>query len=593
MSDVVPPSVADRFVVICNYVGGRASGASLFIEDGSFGSGIGLGPWTIPATSGHDPQGQATIVRDDQSGYTTGDDVTIKGPMIDLAIYENYHMAGMPNEFLDIFFGRESSLPTCPAPMSMLFQHELGHVTIHPAGEMDKYKAQAQSMPLPQTRGFTMQTMNILSDLVLNHSVMHSANVQGTYDPDILLRMRKEALFGLAGLYMMPQCQNFDAHAQMVDAGTLPDTRYKPNEPCTAESDDATGNVPCPFKTAGAVHDIGCYDNHYLDPNNPDEAANFMFASKDTPFWEALMGHGRGSQFYPMLSQSVRYNISGSNQVIFPISPALSERMTDSGGSANSMTCYNCTKCDNIWYRHDTAYSDLSMGSFITADGENVDPDFLQLLENYRDGFRCPGRVPYDSAYSCDATVEDIVMFSIDASVAPGSSMAPSSSRKVYEVIETKTFDNRLSSQTALFGMEPIWAVGFDATVGTIQIVRQSTSSPVNTVFVDRSYFIQICPDCGSPTINYYGEGQHHSGQGYLTETLERLPYEADQKTTLSQLLFMQQWAGIYADMANLVNDPQLRLLNNNGNRYARGWKSAKAFLELAGISRARMNRGC
>lgn len=587
MSDVVPTSVAERFVVICNYVGGRAAGASLFIEDGSFGSGIGLGPWTLPASSGHDPTGQATIVRDEQSGYTTGDDVTIKGPMIDLAIYENYHMAGMPNEFLDIFFGRESGLPTCPAPMSMLFQHELGHVTIHPAGDMDKYKAQAQSMPLPQTKGFTMQTMNILSDLVLNHSVMHSANVQGTYDPDILLRMRQEALFGLAGLYMMPQCQNFEAHALMVEAGTLPDTRYKPTEPCTAESDDATGNVPCPFKTAGAVHDIGCYDNHYLDPNSPDEATNFMFASKDTPFWEALVGHGRGSQFYPMLSQSVRYGIPRSNKVTFPLTPALGEKMTDAGGSADRMTCYNCTVCGNIWYRHDTAYSDLSMGSFITPDGENTDPDFLLRLESYRNGSLCPGRVPYDDAYKCDAASFDIFEFTIE-----GSAQIPGMpSMQQYEVIETKTFDNRLSAETALFGMEPIWAVGFDPASAGIDIIRSVPGT--TTVFVDRSYFVQICPDCGLSTINYYGEGQHHNGQGYLTETLERLPYGTDQKTTLGQLLFMQQWAGIYADMANLVEDPQLRLLNPNGNRYGRGWKSARAFLQLAGVSRARMNRGC
>ena len=591
MSDVVPPSVADRFVVICNYVGGRAATASLFIEDGSFGSGIGLGPWTLPASSGHDPTGQATIVRDDQSGYTTGDDVTIKGPMVDLAIYDNYHMAGMPVEFLDIYFGRESGLPTCPAPMSMLFQHELGHVTIHPAGDMEKYKAQAESMPLPQTKGFTMQTMNILSDLVLNHSVMHSANVQGTYDADILLRMRKEALFGLAGLYMMPQCQNFELHAQMVEAGTLPDTRYKPTEPCTAESDDATGNIPCPFKTAGAVHDIGCYDNHYLDPNSPDEVTNFMFASKETPFWEALVGHGRGSQFYPMLSSAVRYNITTANKVIFPKTPALGQRMIDAGGSPDRMTCYNCTKCDNIWYQHDTAYSDLTMGSFITPDGANTDTDFLDTLQYYRDGLRCPGRVPYDSAYNCDATVDDIVMFSIQASGAPGPSLMPSSSRREYEVIETKTFDNRLSSQTALFGMEPIWAVGFDPTSAGINILRSVPGTTM--VFVDRSYFIQICPDCGAPTTNYYGEGYLHSGQGYLTETLERLPYGTDQKTTLSQLLFMQQWAGIYADMANLVEEPQLRLLNKNGNRYGRGAKSARAFLQLSGIGRARMNRGC
>ena len=589
MSEVVPPSVADRFVVICNYVGGRAANASLFIEDGSFGSGIGLGPWTLPASSGHDPSGQATIVRDEQSGYTTGDDVTIKGPMLDLAIYENYHMAGMPHEFLDIYFGRESGIPTCPAPMSMLFQHELGHVTIHPAGDMEKYKAQAASMPLPQTGNFTMSTMNILSDLVLNHSVMHSANVQGTSDPDVLLRMRREALYGLAGLYLMPQCQNFAHHAQMVEGGSLPDTRYKPTQPCTAESDDATGNVPCPFKTAGAVHDVGCYDNHYLDPNSPDEASHFMFASAETPFWQALTGHGRGSQFYPMLSSAVRYGL-GSNQVVFAMSAGLSKKMDD----PDRMVCYNCTKCGNIWYRHDTAYTDLSTGAFITNDGMNLETEFLDRLQAYRDGTQCPGRVPYDNNYACDADVSEIVAFTVQASVAPGRPPLPSPERIVYDVTETKTFDGRTSSNTALFGMEPIWAIGFDPASNGINITRPA-STTVAEVFVDRSYFYQICPDCGFTTINYYGEGGHHNGRGYQTEVLERLTYRGDNpaQETLSQLLFMQQWAGIYADMAVMVDDPQLRLLNRRGNRIGKGWTSARAFLQLAGVSRARMNRGC
>ena len=313
-----PDLVAERFVRICQYVGGRAVGANLNLEDNSFASGIGAGPWTLSSGT-VDITGQATIVRDDQSGYTTGDDVVIKGPMVDLAIYENYHFAGLPSEFAQIFFGMVGGMPTCPAPMSMLFQHELGHVTVHPAGNMDKYKKQSKSMPLPQTGGFSSQTMNILSDLVLNHSVMHSANILGTTDPDIMLRMRQEALYGLAGLYMMPQCQNVQAHADLVEGGVA--SRYSIQTHsamhCRVRSRESACNSLPLCMVSGSVHDQGCYDNHFVDATDPNKDEHFMFASGDTPFWQAVTGHGRGSQFYPMLSQACRYDLPEENRQVY------------------------------------------------------------------------------------------------------------------------------------------------------------------------------------------------------------------------------------------------------------------------------------
>ena len=591
-----PDLVAERFVRICQYVGGRAVGANLNLEDNSFASGIGAGPWTLSSGT-VDITGQATIVRDEQSGYTTGDDVVIKGPMADLAIYENYHFEGLPSEFTQIFFGIVGGMPTCPAPMSMLFQHELGHVTVHPAGNMDKYKKQSKSMPLPQTGGFSSQTMNILSDLVLNHSVMHSANILGTTDPDIMLRMRQEALYGLAGLYMMPQCQNVQAHADLVEGGVLPDTRYKPTQPCTAASDpENPPALPCPYAVSGSVHDQGCYDNHFVDATDPNKDEHFMFASGDTPFWQAVTGHGRGSQFYPMLSQACRYDLPEENrQVYFNPQPALKEKFQYPWKPSldGQMIVYNCTQCGNIWYAHDTAYTDLTTGSFITSDGRNEDPTFLQNLESYQQGQLCPGRAPHDNKYQCGATFDKISswVFNVDNSTNPYGFL--------HAVTETWTFDDRSSNKTGLHGMEPIWAIQVEEAPGVLErITTASNPGSASTgayCRVDRSYFTQACPQCHKPTSNYYGEGQHHNGRGYTTEALERLSYSNDAAAmkTLNQLLFLQQWAGIYSDMPNVIEDSDLRLLSPGGRPIPKGWPRAKAFLTLAGMDDARINRGC
>ena len=591
-----PDLVAERFVRICQYVGGRAVGANLNLEDDSFASGIGAGPWTLNSGT-VDITGQATIVRDEQSGYTTGDDVVIKGPMADLAIYENYHFEGLPSEFTQIFFGMVGGVPTCPAPMSMLFQHELGHVTVHPAGNMDKYKKQSKSMPLPQTGGFSSQTMNILSDLVLNHSVMHSANILGTTDPDIMLRMRQEALYGLAGLYMMPQCQNVQAHADLVEGGVLPDTRYKPTQPCTAASDpENPPALPCPYAVSGSVHDQGCYDNHFVDATDPALIKHFMFASGDTPFWQAVTGHGRGSQFYPMLSQACRYDLPEENrQVYFNPQPALKEKFQYPWKPSldGQMIVYNCTQCGNIWYAHDTAYTDLTTGSFITSDGRNEDPTFLQNLESYQQGQLCPGRAPHDTKYQCGAGFDKISswVFNVDNSTNPYGFL--------HLVTETWTFDDRSSNKTGLHGMEPIWAIQMEEAPGLLErITTASNPGSASTgayCRVDRSYFTQACPQCHKPTSNYYGEGQHHNGRGYTTEALERLFHSNDTAAmkTLNQLLFLQQWAGIYSDMPNVIEDSDLRLLSPGGRPIPKGWPRAKAFLTLAGMDDARINRGC
>ena len=575
--ELVPQIVADRFYFITSAVGGRARGASLMIEEDSAGMFIGNGPWSAPVTK-QIYEEQATFVRGEASGYTTGDDVTIAGDMIDLAITANYHMQGLPSEAIDIITGRDTG---CPAPFSMLMQHELGHVTVHPAGDNEGYKRQAESMPLPQTNGFTSRTMNLLSDLVLNHSVMHSANIRGLIDFDEELLLRRKALYGLAGLYMLPQCTHYETHAELVEAGTLPDTRYVPTEPCTAESDPDLGPaIPCPVAAAGGTHDIGCYDDHFVDPNEPDNADNFMRFGHGYHLWQGLTGHGRGKQIYPMASSAVRYDLPPQFRTFTLGSAQVDQSPLRAILDSDTMTVCNCTKCGNVWYPHDTAYTDFSLGAFVPSGGGRPDSDFRELMEDYREGRRCPGRVPWDRAYSCDATSDDIVVFEMELG-------------REYVVEETKTYDNRPSSDTAMFGMEPIWVLGIDR--GDV-LIRSDSSTPVPNVWIDRSYMIQLCPDCGKATQNYYGGGYMHNKSGYLTEFLERLPVSSASSpdmNTLNQLLMMVQWSGIYAGMAPVAEEPDLRIRMPSGSRASLGQRSAKEWMKIVGISRARVNRGC
>lgn len=568
--ELVDEEVAKRFVDITENVSGRARNSALFIEEGSFGATVGNGPWTLDSFSVPIHGKQATIVRDEASGYTTANDVTIQGDMIDLSVRANYHMQGLPSDAIDMIAGRDTGVP---APFSMLIQHELGHVTVHPAGDLEGYKRQGESMPLPQTGGFTSRIMNLLSDLVLNHSVMHSANILGSPDPDDEMIMRRKAIIGLAGLYMLPQCVNYQKHAQMVEDGTLPDTRYTPTEPCTATSDPNSGPpVQCSVAAAGGIHPIGCYDDHFVNPNEPDDADNFMRAGFDSKLWQALTGHGRGKQIYPMLSTAVLYDLPESNRTVL-LPGSLSEILGDS-----PLRVHNCNVCQNVWYAHDTAYTDLSMGSFNTNSGEAPDADFREMLERYAQGDSCPGRVPWES--SCSADASQITTFDITVDHR-------------FLVSETWTYDNRSSADTAIYGMEPIWLLGLTSTSTGITHVR----GPMNPmVRVDRSYFVQLCPQCEEPTQNYYGVGYMHRPSGYLTEMLERIPQShqgSEDMKSLNQLLMIMQWSGIYSGMAPVIDEPLLRITNPSGNRLALGNRSAKEWLKLAGITAARINRGC
>lgn len=540
--DIFPPGAMDFFDTIRAITGGRATAARLVLDS----------PGLLA-----DPD-QATVVRKG-SAHTAGNDVMVSPALWSRADSVNYHYDGCPSELIEIICPPDIQTQI-PASMAMIIMHELGHVTIHPKGESEVYGAQQRSLPIPESlRG---QVMNILSDLVLNHNVMHGANLLGTDDEDLIRSVRTKAIHGLADLYMGRSCSNEDEHRALREAGTLPDTRYRPIEPCTAHSDpDPDGVVhPCPFAADGRVHDIGCLDNHFVDAADPGNTDNFSVPGPNTPPWQSERGHGRGPQYYPMASTAVRYGLPDRFRKV-----RLGRSRPDSPYH-DHITVHNCRQCGNIWYQDDPAYTDVSLGSF-----DSPQP-------SYADGSVCPGRVPWDEP--CGST--DTTTWRIDAG-------------HDFLVTDTHTWDDRSAGDTGIHGMEPIWAVTIMGGTGNTRI-RESAMLPR----INLSYLDHLCPDCGSPTEDMYG-GAFRAWRrmdpgvvGLRTEYQVRSQGGAAEAKTIRpiyfQQLMMHQWACIYATMRDLDND--LVLLNDRGNRLAAGLSSARRFIKLFGIDCARDNRG-
>jgi len=554
--EIFPAGTMEFFERICVLTGGRATGATLVMDS----------PGLL-----QDPS-QATVVRDG-TAHTAGNDVMVSPALYGLADSINYHFVGCPDEVIEMICPPDNSTDL-PAGMAMLIMHELGHVTIHPAGESELYQRQGSSIPIP--KGMQSKVMNILSDLLLNHNVMHAANITGTSDEDTLQWIRSTAIHGLAMLYLAPTCgspsqgpreveRRITEHRSMVAAGTLPDTRYTPTEPCTAESDpDPDGNrFQCAVAAAGGVHDIGCFDNHFVDATDTSKVDNFSIPGPDTPPWQYNVGHGIAPQTYPTLGTACRYGLPDRFRRV---------RLGNSRDTSpyhDQIHVHNCLDCGNIWYRDDPVYTDVAMGTF-----DSPQPEFA-------DGSICPGRVPWDSAWSCGST--NTATFAMNSGIDT-------------LVVEAYTWDNRKSSQMGLFGMEPIWAVELAGTDPSITWTRGSAPR----ARINLSYLDHLCPDCGIPTGNMYGgafrawrrkDGDHI---GLRQENQMRSRDEGGDALVAMpiyfQQLMMHQWAAIYATMRDIDDDLVLR--NVNGNRLASGLASAKTFIKLFGIDCARDNRG-
>jgi len=540
MVEIFPPGTMDFFDRICVLTGGRASGANLTISS----------PGAL-----EDPE-QATVVRQG-SAHTAGNDVMVGTKLWGWGDSVNYHVQGLPPELADIL----APVDGVPAAGAMLIMHELGHVTMHPAGDSDKYNRQGLSIPIPISLRWSV--MNVLSDLVLNHNVMHASNLRGTDDPDIIREIRTKALYGLASLYMAPACENLSEHARLRDAGSLPDTRYRPTEPCTARSDpDADGNqIPCSVAAAGGIHDVGCFDEHFVDAADASNVGNFSVPGPGTPPYQTERGHGRGPQIYPMLPTAVVNNLAERFRRVRV------GRSKPSSPYHDGIPVHNCKDCGNIWYPRDPVYSDVAMAGF-----DNPQPQFA-------DGSVCPGRIPWES--TCGST--NTVTYEIPANTE-------------FTVLETLTWDNRTSADTAIGGMEPVWAVGIDPSSPGIVTLR---GTPGPLCYVNLAYLDHLCPDCGEPTGNLYGgvfSAWRRLGPsiGRRIESLVRSQDASADKAIGESIYFqqlqMQQWAAIYATMSDL--EPDLRITNASGGRVNRGIASARRWIKLFGIDAARDNRG-
>jgi len=540
--EIFPPAVMDYFTRICGMIGGRAAGANMVLDS----PGVLVDP------------DQATVVREG-TAHTAGLDVMVGSNLYGRANPINYHLDGLPAEVIE-----ELAPPGgVPAAMAMLLMHEIGHITIHPAGTSD-YKAQMEMLLVPQ--GIQSRLMNILSDLILNHNVMHGTNVRNASNDEIL-RIRRQAVLGLASLYLSPSCGHTEDHKLLVAAGSLPNTHYQPTNPCTAVSDpDPDGNVvQCGLY--GTVHDRGCFDNHYVDFTAPDNPDNFKVPGPRTPPWQPETGHGRSPQMYPTLTQAVASDLDERfRRVAFDPLPRSNPKYV------SEIKFHNCHDCGNVWYVDDSVYQDVSDGGFES-------PEL-----RFSTGSECPGRVPWDR--TCGSS--NISSWSLAAGTQ-------------FVVTGTRTFDNRPTTSDGLLGLEPIWCVEMDAmTPGLTRI--GGVSHPVAKIGM--SYVNHLCPDCGKNLESLYGMGifgawrNTSSHRGLQPEGLIRAQFDPNPRSYVNsvtsqvyfQQLQMQQWASIYATMSDIF--PQLRLLNRNNNRVVVGIPSARYWIKLFGVDAARNNRG-
>jgi len=537
--EIFPPLTMEFFEKVCMLIGGRTSGAKIVLD----AQGIL-----------EDPD-QATVVRDG-SAHTAGLDVMIGTQLRGRASPVNYQYDVLPTDI------RQTLLPpdSTPVTMAMLIMHELGHISIHPAGT-SPYLAQMRSLLMPKV--MQGRVMNVLSDLMLNHNVMHGTNLSNA-DDDTRILIRKTALLGLASLYLAPACGNTGEHKRLREAGTLPDNRYAPTQPCTATSDPNPDGIVVPCGQAGTTHSIGCFDDHYVRFDQPDDVDNFSVPGPETPDWEVEMGHGRSPQVYPTLTQVS--NIPGSSRY-----GKAAFRPSDRCNPAyrSSIEFHNCHDCGNVWYASDSVYQNVSDGGF----------DDAKPL--YASGERCPGRIPWQS--NCDSS--NISSWSLAADTE-------------FTITGTRTYDNRPASEDGLMGLEPIWCVEMDSTTPGLTLVR-GVGNPVARI--GHGYVNHLCADCGSTLSSLYGVGMFGAWRdwsataGIRPEYLARVqwhPRNNDDRVAgqvYFQQLQMQQWAAIYATMSDVF--PDIRLLNLSGNRL-NGSRAADHWIKLVGIDAARNNRG-
>ena len=216
----------------------------------------------VPMTLGAEEHGAYT----DMNSITVGIDNMMK------TILENYHE--VPDEYK-----AGSSFFTVG--------HEFGHITTHPGKDSDYWMNGANNFPIEAAN--RQKWLNVLSDIMVNWSVMTGSNIRERGAGD---KIKEELRKGFMSGQFNQKCENIEGHRNLLKTGknayglSMKDNRFKP---------------------------IGMKIGQFT---NGDPAKDYYKPTVKTPFFEQYVGHGRGPQFYPPLSQSLgNVNKQGYNEV--------------------------------------------------------------------------------------------------------------------------------------------------------------------------------------------------------------------------------------------------------------------------------------
>ena len=275
--------------------------------------------------------------------------------------------------------------------------------------------------------------------------------------------------------------------------------------------DDATGNVPCPFKTAV--------------PSTTSVATTTTTSTPTVPMRHpiscSLPPRHRSGRHSPV-TDAVRNSTPCSRPPSVTVSTATRSSLpcprTRRRWMIDRMVCYNCTKWQHLVSSRYRIYG--SLHTFITNDGMNIDTDFLDRLQCYRDGTLCPGRA-LRQQHACDADVSEIGFHRAGFGCARRPLPVPHGRLRRHRDQDLRRSQIQRDRSVR---HEPIWpSASIPHPMASPSRVRPAPPSPRSS----STSTTRSVPIAGSPH-PFYGEGGHHNGRGYQTEVLERLGYKGD-----------------------------------------------------------------
>lgn len=198
---------------------------------------------------------------EEHGAYTDMNSITVGVDNMKKTIMENYHE--VPDEYK-----AGSSYFTVG--------HEFGHITTHPGKDSDYWMNGANNFSIES--GNRQKWLNVLSDIMVNWSVMTGSNIRETNVGD---KITEDLRYGFRAGFnnACTSDEGLLKHRKLLKENKLVDNRFKP-----------------------LGKNRGEYTN--ADPSNP------MKPTVNTPLFERFQGHGRGPQYYPAISYATKKNLN-------------------------------------------------------------------------------------------------------------------------------------------------------------------------------------------------------------------------------------------------------------------------------------------